>query len=92
MMANWRRWIRPGLVATLVLALAAVIFRSDAVERDLAERAAAKLAAGGHGWAEVDVSGRNVTIRGWRPTRSLTELATAQSAIRRQRSIKHSLT
>lgn len=67
-MANWRRWVRPGLAATFVLALLAVILRSGMVERDLAERAAAKLAADGHGWAEVDVSGRSVTIRGTAPS------------------------
>ena len=33
----------------------------------------------------------NVTVRGWQPTRSLTELATAPS-IQRERSIKRSLT
>jgi OOP family OmpA-OmpF porin len=66
-MGNWRRWVRPGLVATVVLAILAFFLHSGAVERDLKSRVEAELAAGGQGWATADVSGRNVAIRGRAP-------------------------
>jgi OmpA-OmpF porin, OOP family len=68
MMANWRRWIRPGLVLTLVFAVVAVVLRSGMVERDLGERAAKRLSGDGQNWAKVDVSGRSVTVVGTAPS------------------------
>ena len=65
---NWRRWIRPGLVATVPLTLVALLMQQSAIERDLAGRAAARLAIDGQGWAAVEVFGRDVTIRGTAPT------------------------
>jgi outer membrane protein OmpA-like peptidoglycan-associated protein len=65
---NWQRWIRPGLIVTFVVAAAALLTRHGAVEHDIGGRVAAELAADGLGWATVDVSGRDVTIRGMAPS------------------------
>ena len=40
---NWKRWIRPGAVLTLLVALAAVFLRHGALEEDIAARAASSL-------------------------------------------------
>ena len=82
-MSNWRRWVRPGLAATVVLALLAFFIRSGAVERDLAARVADGLAADGQDWAAVTVSGRIVRIGGTAPSPELQERAVAvASAVR----------
>ena len=78
-MGNWRRWIRPGLAATIVLALLAFFVRSGAVERDLAGRVEARLAADGQSWATVEVSGRDVTVKGTAPATESQRMA-VQSA------------
>jgi OOP family OmpA-OmpF porin len=67
-MAQWQRWIRPGLITTFVIALLAIYFRSGVLEDDLAGRVRERLAGDGHDWAEVEVSGRNVTLRGVSPS------------------------
>jgi OOP family OmpA-OmpF porin len=67
-MLNWRRWIRPGLFVTGLLAVVAVLLQSGAVERDLAARTAERLSTDGVGWATVEVSGRIVTIQGTAPS------------------------
>ena len=64
---NWQRWIRPGLVVTLVVALVAVALRHGVVEQELAGRVSAALAADGQGWATVAVSSRDVTLGGVAP-------------------------
>ena len=65
---KWKRWIRPGLVTTLVFAAVAVFARHGVVERDLAGQVAAALSADGDGWATVVVSARDVTIGGMAPS------------------------
>lgn len=80
-MAKWRSWIRPGLIITFVFALLAIIFRSGILERDLADRVRERLASDGHGWANVEVSGRNVVLRGVSPS-SEAQGAAVQSAAR----------
>lgn len=67
-MVNWQRWIRPGLVVSLIIAFVAVFFRSDLVERNLTEKALERLASDGHGWAQVEVSGRSANIVGTAPS------------------------
>lgn len=85
-MSNWRRWVRPGLAATVVLTLLAFFVRSGAVERDLAGRVAERLAADGQDWATVDVAGRNVRIGGTAPSPELqdraVEVASAVDGVR----------
>ena len=82
-MSNWRRWVRPGLAATIVLAVLAVLFRSGAVEDELAAKISRRLVADGYDWATVAVSGRNVTIGGIAPTPEVqAEALAAASAIR----------
>ena len=72
---NWKRWIRPGLVLSLTVAVLAVLIRVGAIERDLGERATAALFADGHGWASVEVSSRDVTVRGRAPSTESQEVA-----------------
>ncbi len=78
---NSRRWIRPGLVITVVVAILAVLVEHGAIERDLAGRVEARLAADGQDWASVAVSARNVVIRGTAPSAESQQLA-VRSAMR----------
>lgn len=79
-MSNWRRWVRPGLAATILLAVLAVLLRTGAVERELAARVSGRLVADGYDWATVEVSGRNVVIGGVAPTPEVQEEALLASA------------
>ena len=65
---NWQRWIRPGLVTTILVALIAIIVRSGSIGRDLASAVNANLAAKGQSWATADGSARDITIKGTAPT------------------------
>ena len=65
---NWQRWIRPGLVLTLLVAIVAIVVRSGTIQHDLATRVLAELADDGQGWANVEVSARDVTIVGTAPS------------------------
>jgi len=79
-MSNWRRWVRPGLAATIVLAFFAVLLRSGAVERDISARVAERLNADGFDWAHIVVSGRGVEIDGVAPAPELQKEAVASAA------------
>ena len=79
-MSNWRRWVRPGLAATIVLAFFAVLLRSGAVERDIAARVSDRLNADGFDWARVMVFGRGVEIDGVAPTPELQKEAVASAS------------
>ena len=65
---NWQRWVRPGLVTTILVALIAVVVRSGSIGSDLAEAVNGDLAARGQAWATADASARDVTIHGTAPT------------------------
>ncbi len=65
---NWQRWVRPGLVTTILVALIAVIIRSGSIGHNLAEAVNANLAAKGQAWATAVGSARDITIRGTAPT------------------------
>jgi outer membrane protein OmpA-like peptidoglycan-associated protein/osmotically-inducible protein OsmY len=79
-MLKWRRWIRPALGATFLLTAVALFVEVGPVRRDLAERVASQLAADGQGWANVEVSGRSVTIGGTAPSTESQEIATRSAA------------
>ena len=72
---NWKRWARPGLALTLVVAAVAVIAENGPVERDIDGRVTAALAAQGLTWASVSASARDVTIRGVAPSPDAQQLA-----------------
>lgn len=78
-MANWRKWIRPGLMTTFVIALLAIFFRAHVLEDKLAGRVAARLAKDGQNWAEVEVSGRSVILHGVSPSHEA-QVAAARTA------------
>ncbi len=65
---NWQRWIRPGLVTTILVALIAVVVRSGSIGRNLADEVNADLASKGQAWATADASARDITIKGTAPT------------------------
>ncbi len=65
---NWHRWIRPGLAATILMTLIALVVRSGAIGRDLAAEVNARLAAEGQVWATAEGAARDVTIRGTAPS------------------------
>jgi len=77
---NWKRWLRPGIVLTFVLATAAVFVRNGAIETDLSGRVASALADEGLNWTKVEVSARDVTIRGMAPSVDAQEQAVAAAA------------
>jgi outer membrane protein OmpA-like peptidoglycan-associated protein len=79
-MANWRRWLRSGLVATFVLALLAFFVRSGAIERELTTGVAERLVAQGQDWAAISVSGRDVMLSGTAPSTEAVESAVALAA------------
>ena len=81
-MSSWRRWVLPGLASTLILAVVATSLQSSGVERDLAARVTADLAAAGQGWAEVSVAGRAVVLAGLAPSEESQRIAvTTASAV-----------
>ena len=65
---NWQRWIRPGLVMTILVALVSVVIRSGSIGRELAGEVNANLAAKGQAWAHADASARDITVKGVAPT------------------------
>ncbi len=72
---NWRRWIRPGLIVTVVAAPLAVFLQKGEIEGDLAGRVAEALGASGQTWATVNASGRDVVISGIAPAPEAGETA-----------------
>ena len=75
-MAKLRRWLRGGLLATVVIGVAAFFLESSAVERDLTARVAERLAADGATWAAVTVTGRDVVVSGTAPSTDAVEFGT----------------
>lgn len=65
---NWKRWIRPGLLLSILVAVLAIALRNGPISQDLDDRVAAALAEGGETWATVDVSFREVSIHGRAPS------------------------
>jgi OmpA-OmpF porin, OOP family len=66
-MCDWRRWIWPGIFATLFLGAFAVWFRAAPVETELTTLASSAL-TGAHPWAKVELDGRDLTLTGTAPS------------------------
>ncbi|MEL6921624.1 MAG: BON domain-containing protein, partial [Pseudomonadota bacterium] len=66
-MCNWRKWILPGILATVILTALAMLFQSGSIEDDLSAKASNALQAE-HPWASVELDGRDVTLNGVAPT------------------------
>src|SRR4051812_25593146 len=77
---NWRTWIRPALAVSIVAAPIAVLLQKGGIERDVAGRVAAALAAGGQGWASVSATAQDVRISGTAPSPEATQVATRLAA------------
>ncbi|OCW57694.1 hypothetical protein AWJ14_02485 [Hoeflea olei] len=65
-MGDWKRCIWPGLASVGCLTALAVWFEAPAVEADLKGRAQAALRQG-HGWAQLSLTGRDLTLQGVAP-------------------------
>src|SRR5690606_28278544 len=65
--AGWRSWGLPGVGAAFALSRLAFVFRTGPMEADLARRAETALSAAGHGWATLQVSGRDGVLMGTAP-------------------------
>ena len=72
---NWQRWFRPGLVATVVLAVVAIALRGGLIADDIQTRVEAQLLAQGMGWAITGGAWREVTITGIAPSETAQALA-----------------
>ncbi len=66
-MCNWRRWVWPGILATVILTALAMFFHSNTIENDLTAKAGSALEAES-GWASVELDGRDLTLSGVAPT------------------------
>lgn len=65
-MCNWLKWILPGLITVLLLGIIAALYTAPAVEQELAQ-AARKTLANDHGWGQVRLDGRDLTLTGTAP-------------------------
>lgn len=66
-MMNLKKWIFPGIVATLALSAGTVWFQHSAVEQDLETRTTTALSEK-FKWADVNARGRDLTLVGTAPT------------------------
>ena len=66
-MCDWRRWIWPGILATLLLGALAVWFRAAPVEAELTTLAGSALTTS-QPWAKVELDGRDLTLTGAAPS------------------------
>ena len=66
-MCNWRKWIWPGILATVLLTALAMLMKSGSIEQDLQAKALGDL-SGTHSWAQVELDGRDLTLSGIAPT------------------------
>lgn len=65
-MGIWKFWIWPGLAAVGCLTALAIWFEAPGVEVDLQKRAVSALRQD-HGWAQVSLKGRDLTLTGIAP-------------------------
>ena len=73
-MCNWKKWIWPGVLATVLLTALAMLMRSGAIEQDLQSKALDGLSAN-HGWAQVALDGRDLTLTGVAPSQAAADEA-----------------
>ena len=66
-MCNWKKWIWPGILATVLLTALAMLMRSGTIEQDLQAKALDGLSAN-HDWAQVALDGRDLTLTGVAPS------------------------
>lgn len=66
-MCNWKKWIWPGILATLLLTALAVLMKSGPIEQDLQAKTMDRL-SNGYEWASVKLDGRDLTLLGEAPS------------------------
>lgn len=65
-MQNFKLWIWPGLAAVACLSALAIWFTAGSIEADLQSRTVSALRTD-HGWAQVLIKGRDLTLTGMAP-------------------------
>ena len=66
-MCNWKKWIWPGILTTVLLTALALQMKSGLIEQDLQTKAMSGLAQD-HQWASVELDGRDLTLSGAAPS------------------------
>ncbi|MDZ7824329.1 MAG: OmpA family protein [Ahrensia sp.] len=66
-MCNWKRWVWPGILATVILTALSMFFQSGKIENDLTAKASSVLQAA-NPWASVALDGRDLTLNGVAPS------------------------
>jgi len=74
-MYNWKKWVWPGIITSVVLTAGTAFIKTEPIEGELSS-GAANLLNSGHGWANVDISGRDITLSGTAPSEGAVEEAT----------------
>jgi OmpA-OmpF porin, OOP family len=65
-MCNWRQWLLPGIIATVLLTVLVMVFQAPRIERDLAGKALSALRAN-YPWAGFRLDGRDLVLEGTAP-------------------------
>ncbi|MCB1382148.1 MAG: OmpA family protein [Notoacmeibacter sp.] len=76
-MCDWRRWIWPGIIATALLTVLAMMFRSGPIEQDLTARVGEAQSVAG--WAKTVFDGRDATVTGTAPGEEARDAALQQA-------------
>ncbi len=66
-MCNWKKWIWPGILATVLLTVLALLMQARAIEQDLHSKVMTDL-TGSYDWAQIDLDGRDLTLSGVAPS------------------------
>ena len=66
-MCNWKKWIWPGILRTVLMSALALQMKSGLIEQDLQSKAISGLAQD-HQWASVELDGRDLTLSGAAPS------------------------
>lgn len=66
-MYNWKKWIWPGVITSVVLTAGTAFIKTEPIQGELSSGATNQL-TGKHSWANVDISGRDITLSGTAPS------------------------
>ncbi|MEO1748933.1 MAG: BON domain-containing protein, partial [Pseudomonadota bacterium] len=66
-MCDWRKWILPGILSTVILTALAMLLHAGSIQKELSQEATIAASAQ-HDWARVELDGRDLTLTGIAPT------------------------
>jgi len=66
-MYNWKKWVWPGVITTVILTAGTAFIKTEPIQGELSSGAANELSSK-HGWANLDISGRDITLSGTAPS------------------------